>query len=97
MEDALVGDGVDDGLGGLEQVGGLGLVAGRHGLLHVLDDRAEFGTQCGVRGVELDVLAGALATRRQANRLFLGFGAGCHAVSIPSWCKDGEYSMKPAV
>jgi len=26
VEDALVGDGVDDGLSGLEQVGGLGLV-----------------------------------------------------------------------
>src|SRR6218665_2936329 len=63
VEHALVGDRVDHGLSGLEQVSSLGLVTSDHGLLHVLDDRAEMGTQCRIGSVELDVLASALEAR----------------------------------
>src|SRR6478609_9169063 len=41
VEEVLVGDRVDDRLGGLEELGGLGLVAGGERLLHVFDDGAE--------------------------------------------------------
>ena len=65
----------------LKSSAGLGLVAGDHGLLHVLDDGAELRAQRGVGGVELDVLADALAARGDANGLLLGFGGGGHAWS----------------
>jgi hypothetical protein len=58
----------------------LGLVTGGHSLLHVLDHGAELRAQRGVGGVELDVLAGALAARGDADGLLLGFGRGGHAV-----------------
>src|SRR5258706_9222030 len=96
VEDALVGDRIDDALRRLEEVGRLVLVAGGDGLLHVLDDGAELRTQRRVGGVQPDVLAGALAARRDANRLFLGFGGGGHGLELSGLgglSKDSEYSI----
>ncbi|MNT71741.1 hypothetical protein D3C72_2102610 [compost metagenome] len=80
MEDALVGDGVHHLLHLGEQFGRLGLVAGQNGFFNVLDSGTVFGAQRGVRGVDLDVLTDALAARREARVLLLGF-SGCHVFS----------------
>src|SRR5438105_1028532 len=100
VEDALVGDRVDDALGRLEQLGCFSLVARGDGLfdglLHVLDDGAELRTQRRVGGVQLHVLAGALATRRDAYGLLLGFGGGGHGLGSfrgGKFSKDREYSI----
>src|ERR1700760_898063 len=45
VEQTLVGDRVDRGLGRLEQIGGLRGITGGDGLLDVLDDGAELGAQ----------------------------------------------------
>ena len=73
MEDALVSHGVHHGLHLGEQFGRLGLVASQNSLFDVLDSGAVFGTQRGVCSVDLDVLTDALAARRQARVLLLGF------------------------
>ena len=70
VEDALVGDRVQHGLCLGKQFSGLGLVARCNSLFHVLDGGTVFGTQRGVSGVQLHVLAGALAARCQTGVLF---------------------------
>src|SRR6185312_1801576 len=74
VEDALVGHRVHHGLHLAEEFGGLGLVPGENGFFDVLHRGAVFGAQRGIRGVDLDVLADALAARREARVLLFGFG-----------------------
>src|SRR5688572_28896177 len=93
VEDALVGDDVDDALGLGEEFGRLGLVASGDSLLNVLHGGTVFGAQRGVRGVDLDVLTDALAARREARVLLLGLGR-CH-VKYP--LVSGAVAAKPSI
>jgi hypothetical protein len=75
VEDAFVGNDVHHFLHFGKQFGCLGLVAGQNGLFDVFHGGAVLGTQRGVGGVDLDVLANAFTARRQTGVFFFGLVA----------------------
>ena len=75
MEDAFVGNRVHNALCFGKELCSFGFVAAQNCFFNVLDGRAVFGAQRGVRSIELDVLANAFAPGCKSGVLFLGFGS----------------------